>query len=360
MAHPEVENNTPFEFEPLFAADEDGRPIVTTIIKGTFAIGSDSTLSLLDPQPPVDFTGDHHGDPETSSLRHEPETAFMKPRTDVVLLGHAHAQTAHTTQLDVSLQVGPLHSTVRVTGDRHWEQGLLRPRMTAPRAFERIPLVYERAYGGWDTSDPDPAKHAWEPRNPVGVGFRRKGSPVLDGAPVPNLEDPYSQLTRYAGRSRPVGFGFVSPHWEPRASLAGTYDAHWQATRCPALPTDFDVRHLNAAPPDLTVPGYLRGDEPILATNVVPEGHLAFSLPGIAPPSCTVALRERGGEDLTTSLDTVIIDADERHLTLIWRSFTTLRDAPTDVESIEVHGDFAGWRPIRSDNVVPLFANGPS
>ncbi len=38
MAHPEIDNRTPFAFAPLFIADEDGRPIVATIVKATFDV----------------------------------------------------------------------------------------------------------------------------------------------------------------------------------------------------------------------------------------------------------------------------------------------------------------------------------
>jgi hypothetical protein len=62
--------------------------------------------------------------------------------------------------------------------------------------------------------------------------------------------------------TRAAGFGFISPHWQPRAGLAGTYDASWQASRAPLLPVDFDRRHLNAVSPGLVAPGYLRGGEP--------------------------------------------------------------------------------------------------
>ena len=49
------------------------------------------------------------------------------------------------------------------------------------------------------------------------------------------------------------------------------------------MPKDFNRQHLNAAAPGLIAPGYLRGDEPVVAVGVSPEGRLTFSLPGIAP-----------------------------------------------------------------------------
>jgi hypothetical protein len=359
MGHPEVENQTPFAFEALFIADEDGRPVLTPIIKATYSIGLDGTLELADDQLRVNFAGEHFGEPGESSPKYEPETAFTKLSTDVVLIGHARAPYPDSTEVYVALEVGPLSKIVRVTGDRHWEKGLLGPRMSEPQPFAKIPLVWERAYGGWDTSHDNPEKHGWEPRNPIGVGFRTRRSKLEEGAPLPNLEDPGASLTKYRGRSQPTGFGFLSPNWEPRASLAGTYDEAWEKTRMPLLATDFQRRYFNAAPEDLIAPSYLRGDESVSVSHATREGRLTFALPGLVPPECLVTRRDAQDEVLTTNLDTVIIDADEMQLILLWRSFTTLREGPLDVRSMRITCDNAPEVRAREepeDNVVPLFS----
>ena len=49
---------------------------------------------------------------------------------------------------------------------------------------------------------------------------------------------------------------------------AGTYDKKWQEERAPLLPRDFSKRFLNAAAPGLVAPGYLRGDETVIAAGV--------------------------------------------------------------------------------------------
>ena len=118
------------------------------------------------------FAGEPVGEPGECSYRLEPEMAFVKPATDVVLVGHAHATRPRTTSVDVELSVGPLRKRAVVTGDRHWSKGLLGPRASDPEPFETIPLVYERAFGGWDRSRDDEAKHTYDRRNPVGVGYR--------------------------------------------------------------------------------------------------------------------------------------------------------------------------------------------
>jgi hypothetical protein len=91
MGHASIENETPFAFEALFLADEEGRPLLVTVIRATYSIAG-RQLVLAEPQGKVPVAGELFGEsPATSSWRFEPETAFAKPATDVVLIGHAYA-----------------------------------------------------------------------------------------------------------------------------------------------------------------------------------------------------------------------------------------------------------------------------
>lgn len=285
---------------------------------------------------PVSWGGIPWGEPGESSYRYEPECAFIKPATDVVLIGHAHAQQQGATEVLVALQVGPLKKVVRVTGERTWFRSLGRVSMTRPLPFERIPLTWERALGGWDRSDADPKRHSFEPRNPVGRGFRASPRNFEEGLLLPNLEDPEQPLREFGQQVPPVGFGFTSPHWQPRAALAGTYDDNWSRTRKPLLPRDFDRRFFNAAPPGLVAPGYLRGNEPVTVLNASPEGRLAFSLPGQLPPAVTVQFADTEDVKSVMHLDTVILDTDSRQLLLLWRGHVLLRETPHEVRALRV------------------------
>jgi hypothetical protein len=339
MTHPASENKTPFAFEPLFLADEEGRPLFVPIVKATYLIQEGTRLSLADEQVPVNVGGEYWGDPEKSSYKYEPETAFVKPATDIVLIGHAYAPKPGVTKVDVNLRVGPMQKVVRVVGDRYWVKRLGMTSMTKPEPFERIPLIYERAFGGWDRSHPNPEKHTFEPRNPVGTGFRGKKGKFEQGIRLPNLENPRHPVKSLNNRPPPAGFGFTSPHWQPRASFAGTYDKAWMKQRMPLLPTDFDRRFFNAAPPDQVAPGFLKADVPVEVINASPGGRVSFNLPGVPPPQCRVELRGRKDHRLETRLDTVIINTDENLLFLIWRTNLVLRSGPQDVVSIEVWAD---------------------
>src|SRR5262249_18692062 len=154
--------------------------------------------------------------------------------------------------------------------------------VSRPQPFDRIPLAYERAFGGWDRRHPVPDRHRVEARNPVGTGFRDSAFESDDEVRLPNLEDPERPFQAYGDCPAPAGFGFVSPNWAPRSQFAGTYDERWASARSPLLPEDFDRRFFNAASPGLITPGYLRGDERVIVLNASPERRLEFELPGIA------------------------------------------------------------------------------
>ena len=330
-------NETPFAAQELYLSDEEGSESLTVVVKATYAIRPDGRLSFAEEQRPVDVAGTYNGDPETSSTRYEPEVAPLKLATDVVLVGHAHAVRAGTVQLDVGFQVGPLQKTIRVFGDRYWFTRMGFRVASDPAPFWKIPLIYERAFGGWDRSPSDPEKHTVERRNPVGVGYcPKRYSSFVEGAPVPNLEDPRRLMTSPTDSPPPAGFGFIGPGWAPRLAFAGTYDEAWMQNRMPLLPTDFDPRFYNAAPPDQIAPGYLRGDERVAVHNASPEGRLSFNLPGEPPPRCIVAMRDKVLPALETRLDTVVIDTDDSVAVLIWRAQTSLPGGLHAVNSIRV------------------------
>jgi hypothetical protein len=336
MAQPQLENRTPFAAEALFLADEHGRPVVTLAAKATYVL-SRRGLALAEEQAPLRLGGELWGeDSAHSSYRYEPECASFKPATDVVLVGHAHSPTARSREFLVRFQVGPLRKEVRVVGDRTWYKSLGSLAMTPPLPVERIPLCYERAFGGWDRSHPDPARHTFEPRNPVGRGFQAPEGRFEEGVLLPNLEDPAHLLASFRQTPPPAGFGFLSPHWMPRARFAGTYDTAWERERKPLLPKDYDPRFMNAASPGLVAAGYLRGDEPVVVENASADGRLGFSLPGLPPPGFRVALKGRSSEQGRLNLDTLIVDTDAARVYLHWRARVPLRSGPLDVSHMEL------------------------
>jgi hypothetical protein len=164
----------------------------------------------------------------------------------------------------------------------------------------------------------------------VGTGFAADGGErTLDGLPLPNIEDPATPISSPKDRPIPAGFAPISAHWEPRRSYAGTYDEAWQSSRAPYLPSDFDTRFFQLAPPDLVAPGYPQPGEWIQVHGATPAGKLAFQLPP-ARVEVTYVL----GSDLPrrpANLDTVMIQPDEGRLILVWRA-----ELPCDKKALQV------------------------
>jgi hypothetical protein len=336
VGHPDIANKTPFAFEPIFIADEDLRPVVVTLLKGTFSFDVHGAVRLADEQVPVNMGGEPWTDAPISSYKYEPETALCKPATDIVLIGQARPPGGGATQVDVGIRVGPVRKLARVFGDRFWiltKQGVV---MTRTAELERVPLTWERAFGGQDPVATTSDRAALEPRNPVGTGF---GRPLLkdgDHLRLPNIEDPNQLIGEYGAVVAPCGFGFTSPNWQPRARFGGTYDERWNRGRKPLLPVDFDRRFFNAAAPGLVSPGYLRGDEDVAVLNAAAVPRLGFRLPRVAPPRCRVAVRGQPVAEVQTNLDTVIVNTDEQLVILLWRAYAMAAGGPHDVTAIEV------------------------
>jgi len=151
---------------------------------------------------------------------------------------------------------------------------------------------------------------------------------------LPNLEDPHHPIRAPEDRPQPAGFGFVAPSWEPRKSLAGTYEEKWRRERAPFLPYDFDPRFFNAAHPDLICRGHLRGGEPVEVVNASPKGPLRFRLPGVDLAS-TVRI---GGKEETPSflLETVLLEPSANRLCMLWRACVPCGKRVLRVEWVEV------------------------
>jgi hypothetical protein len=359
MGHPAITNHTPFASELLQQIDEDGRAQITPLIKATLQLDDRGALVLAEEQSTVNLTGEAWSDAEAPCYKLEPETAFVKPATDVALVGHACAVGSRTTQMQVTLRVGPLAKTLRVTGERVWRKTLSGINASVALPFERMPLSYERAYGGWDRSSRNPSQHHCDVRNPVGIGYRAKGAAFQDETPLPNIEDPRQLISSYAGSCAPAGFGFTGPDWQPRAALGGTYDAAWLAARSPFLPVDFQRAFFNAASDGLVANGFLRGDEPIQVSGTQPSGQpLTTRLPGVSAPTCRVRMRSRGALQLQTVLDTVIIDTDQRQVFLLWRASLAVAQGLQDVAAVSISCPQAWALQARASRgrVIPLQA----
>lgn len=330
----DIDNPTPFEAGLAAVAALDGQDCLVVMLKATYALDGEGGMVPADVQRPIVLADEFTGDPGGSSVAYASDLAICKTSTDVVLVGSAYPAAPGARQGEVGIQVGAARATFRVFGDREWQSALGVTRMSRPEPFERIPLAYERAAGGTDGSPSAERDGAADLRNPVGLGFRApRTRRIVDASPLPNFERPEALIRTPDDHPPPAPVGFVAPGWQPRLAFAGTYDAAWREARSPLLPTDFDARFFDVAPPELTVPGRLQGGEHGAAMGVSPHGLLRFSLPTLCFRA-EVTGRRLGTEAVGLDLDRVVVDGDaglRGEVVLVWSGAVTLPDGFHDL-----------------------------
>jgi hypothetical protein len=325
----QVRNETPFTPGMFMFPDERGVDTLYVVVKATFTLRG-HTLALAEQQCPLIIADECWGEPGQSSLKYASEAHLLKPGTDVLLVGAAHAPHGRPTESClVSVRVGLAWQALQVFGERTWRGGLFSPGISTPEPFTRMPLVWERAFGGTHVVEDGPV--LGEERNPVGQGFRGERSAVeMVDRPLPNLEDPRHLIGSISDTPAPVGVGAIAPAWQPRRGCAGTYDEQWQARRAPYLPRDFQPEFFHVAPSALRVREGLKGGEPVELSNVSPEGTQRFALPRC---ELDVAVRiDRRSEHPVMRLETVLLEPEEARVCLTWRGAVEC-----DKQALKVH-----------------------
>ena len=146
-----LDNRTPYAADRTWGRDRDGVPEWIVAVKGTFDVRPDGSLQLADEQVPPTLLPEYHGDAGTSSVRYPADLVSTKPTTDILINGTAYAPGARpSTDFEVSAQVGTIRKILRVRGDRWWVRGPLGVTPSFAEPVARVPIVYERAYGGQD------------------------------------------------------------------------------------------------------------------------------------------------------------------------------------------------------------------
>lgn len=321
-----VKNRTSYAVGKAWGRDKDGIHEWIVAVKGTFDIKRDGGLALADEQLAPLILPEYNGEDGASSLRYDTDLVGFKPTTDVVLNSTAYAPCGRpATEFLVSLRVGPIYKEIKVIGDRKWVQGRLGLSPSAAKPITQLPIVYERAFGGYDQSDSDPKKQRIDTRNPVGCGLVAR-----EGQALPNFEYPDKSLEK-AG---PAGFGALASHWSPRLELSGTYDEAWQKSRYPLLPADWDPRSLLCSPADQRPETHLQGGELVELRNLSSTGVLRFALPKLHFTFRTLfstgfgmRAKEHGGH-----LATLILEPDHPRVSLVWLSTLACR---TDGDYLE-------------------------
>jgi hypothetical protein len=314
-----VDNRTPFSATTNVQLNADGQEVLVIMFSASFQL-SDSTGVLEPASDPLLVTlGDvPNGSPARSSTRYDSDTSASKPGVDVVVNATAYAPKGQPVrEMQVGLQVGGIRKVLHVMGDRLYDAG----GYSAPHPFLKMPIVYERAYGG-TTED-----GRVDQRNPVGIGYHHaaSGDPAVHSQ-APNITYPNEPYVSPSDRPQPAGFGVVSRAWQPRVGYAGTYDQAWRDTQWPLPAKDFDDRHNLCAPPDQQLK-QLSGGETVTLVGMTPSGRLEFRVPKVTAP-IRLAFADHV-EEHSFKPDTLVIEPDLSRVTLKARlSLVPKRNAP--------------------------------
>lgn len=308
---------------PLRVAILRWRPLhhvyaATIVCKATFVLRPGE--SVLSAEADGLQEQDNHWDDDPSRSVYAPCDLYpTKPRADVVLVGSAFAPGQRPVrELVTRMAIAGIDKSVRVCADR-----AQRPdgEIVARAAFAKMPLRYERAAGGPDTSNP--------------VGLRADAPPDAAGLrPLPNLEPVAPRSMGKGAWPQPIGFGPIAPSWPTRSAQVSQVSPwpprDWTAA---PLPSQLDHCWFNVAPGDQQI-NRLEGTEPLLLENLHSEhGRLVTRLPEVSPD---VRARRAGmpAGPVEMALDTLWIDTNRGVCSAVWRGTIALAriDEPLSVE----------------------------
>ena len=205
MLPTEFRNLTPFPAMAFDGLDQHDQRFHTLVMRLTFTLQDDGTLSLAPVQTPLAITDEFYGEVNRSSVKQESDLAPYKPHTDVIVIADAYAPHGRPSKLFVvGLKIngastvpdlppepyglnpthhasperiaawrqqcarlhapameGPvvLRKVLAIRGVRAWRKRSALTRalsmfmlpqwtLTAPQPVTTLPLRYEYAYGG--------------------------------------------------------------------------------------------------------------------------------------------------------------------------------------------------------------------
>jgi len=320
-------NLTPFCSALVFCQDQQGRDLAVALNRATFVLDAHRRPAAVQGEARL-VPGEKDvfwGEPDSSSLRWASEIVPSRSGTDIAVIGHVYGRGRKI--VEAGFRVGSLEKVLRVQGERCWVGGH-GSAIAGPVPFDKLPLRYERAFGG---SYMDEAKRkVVYLANPVGVGF---APAAIVRAPLPNFEYRGALVTSVKDRPAPAGFGFIPSGWKPRADFAGTFDEAWMETRRPLLPKNCDERFFNAVPQDQVLRPALKGGERVVLKNLHPRLEmLDFEIPKLAF-AARFHIKERT-QEIAMVADTLLIEPDEERFSITFRASCAIDDDVKFLKSV--------------------------
>ena len=307
----QVLSRCPLEVASILWLPRAGAHTLTVVAKATFQLTPEESplAPTQDAVVEADSFWDHD---ERKSLANASDLVPYKRHAEVLLVGHAFAPRGVAVgALVARLTVAEIDKPIDITGDRHF---LLDGTLSHPGRFTKMPLRWERAAGGPETS------------NPVGVPTGEEARPDGWGrVPVPNLVPSGRHVASRGDVIPPACYGPIAASWPTRRARlhrhANVFSPQAWASR--PLPADFDMAYFNAAPPDQYV-RELVGSERITLENLHPQIPLLQTRLAHVGPRATVDFGSGSKYEVPFVCDTLLIDTDRGVATLTYRAHVSL------------------------------------
>ena len=301
--------------------------VLTVVAKATYLL-LPGTCALADEQEDPNEHDNHWDDDARRSVRAPSDLMPWKPRPEVTLVGNAFAPRGEPVhRLVVRMIIGSVDKVMVIHGERSFaHDGTLREGTR----FSRMPLRWERAAGGSETT------------NPVGVV---RAMDVRGALHLPNLEPLGASVTRPDQHIDPICFGPIAEEWPARRERLARVGGRWSSSE--PISDALDPTFFMAAPADQHL-DELRANERIVLENLHPEhARLVTSLPGLEPR----AFVDRGMgnvSELAMTADTLWIDTDRSLCTLTFRAQMALGEKPDGrvVIAMETLGRPLAWSDV--------------
>jgi hypothetical protein len=331
------------------------------VAKATFAMAPGGPPELVTQDPFPVFEKD-----ETTESGVFPSDAV--PRRDkvfeVILLGTAYAENgkAAPSRL-VELSVGSVTRRLAVFGDRHWELSSRTPRISDPLPFLRMPLTYERAFGGSCVGQFDPDTlvdvedrmnkygrgfDAWKLAKDMAAGFMSPaGFPKLHyQRPLPNLEDPARLVRAWNDAPDPCCWATMPDDIGFRmARLIRKF----QDTRQPPTREEAVDQAYHRAHPDWIIPLPPPGAR-VTLTGLAPGNPVTFPLPALSIAADYVLGDRTGTRELEPHM--LVLAPDTQRFYLVYRTAFTMNVQPDTERSFRLRLT-QGWFQHSNSNSEP-------
>lgn len=317
-------NTTPFPAHVAAFRDHTGASFWAVWVKATFALRDARPALFLAEQTPLWKEPQYENANPADRMIADSDLAQHKPAIDFVLLGHATPNNDGTARA-ISVALGDWRKTLHLYPPRrtNWRGALVADKEIKPVP---VPLDARSGFGG-------PTYEA----NPLGQGAEKGTGPAFLAYP-----DDKKCL-------RPAYFGPIPPTWPERRDLGGTYDAQWQSSRAPLLPTNFSPVFWQSAPEDQRLPRHIGTDLAVEITGLEAE-LLRYPLPLL---SLLTSTRIAGKwHPKVPDLQTIFIDLDKRKVNLTylasWPIPAASQDVMIDATKVQLE-NFEGFRVSSED-----------